>query len=189
MLDQFQFLLRIINQGAEVLLLLFAQGVSEKFVHLSLDVSRGISEHMLESLVLSVQVGEEMLRRLRKMKNGLQVDDFSRHLRDGWEITCQQFKVTNVGCDVFIVRSVDFCHIWIAFKYPVCLSEEHIAINGFPGASSGTQFDRSVVPVGGPSFENAADKGDLEAVQALGQGYFGVVGRIAWTRHLRIVDE
>ena len=53
-LDELELLFGIINQGAEILLLLFAQGVAEELADLALDVSRGVAEHMLESLVLAV---------------------------------------------------------------------------------------------------------------------------------------
>ena len=39
LLDEFQFLLRIVNKRAEFSLLLFAKGIAKEFVHLTLDIS------------------------------------------------------------------------------------------------------------------------------------------------------
>ena len=67
-LDEFEFLLRIIDERAEVTFLLFAQGSAEEFVHLALDVTRCVFQYMQKSLVLTVDVGKEMLCALGRLR-------------------------------------------------------------------------------------------------------------------------
>ena len=74
-LHQFKLLLGIVDQRAEFPLLALAEAVAEKVVHLALDVTRGILQHVLESFVFSVDVGKEVLGAFRQVQYGLQVDD------------------------------------------------------------------------------------------------------------------
>lgn len=74
-LDKLKFLLRIIDERAELALLRVAQCVAEELIDLSLDVSRCVLEDMLEGLIFSVKVGNEMLRGLREVEDGGEVDD------------------------------------------------------------------------------------------------------------------
>ena len=76
---KFQFLLGIIDKGAEVAYFLFAKRIAEEFLDLAANVTRGIAQHVLKGFVLTVQVGQEMLGGLGQMQNGLKVDDFGGH--------------------------------------------------------------------------------------------------------------
>ena len=61
-LDQLEFLLGIVDERAQLLLLAFAQGVAEDFVHLALDGARAVLQHMLEGFVLAVYICQEVVR-------------------------------------------------------------------------------------------------------------------------------
>ena len=76
-LDEFEFLLRVIDEGAQVALLLLSQGSAEEFVHLTLDVTRSVFQNMQESLVLAVDVGKEMFCALRQIEDSLEIDNLS----------------------------------------------------------------------------------------------------------------
>ena len=58
---KFQFQLRVVDERAQFFLFLGAQGLVEDLLHLALDSARGVAQHVLEGLVLSVQVGQEVL--------------------------------------------------------------------------------------------------------------------------------
>ena len=73
--DQFEFLFGVIDQRAELFLLGLTDRVAEKLVHLTLDISRGILQHMLEGFTLTVQVGQEMLCTLGQIHDCLEVDN------------------------------------------------------------------------------------------------------------------
>ena len=103
LLDQFQFLLRIINKRAQVLLLLLAQGIAKEVVDLALDITRSVAQHVLEGFVLTVEVGQEVLGRFGQMKNGLKVDNLSGDARNGGEIARQQSQVSQVVLDGLFV--------------------------------------------------------------------------------------
>jgi len=94
--DQFQFLFRIVDQRAKLLLLEVAQRVAEYLVHFALDRTGGIFQHMVESLVLAVDVGQEMLRPFRQVQDGLQVDDFRAGVCHRRKAACQQRQVAQV---------------------------------------------------------------------------------------------
>ena len=53
-LHQLKLLLRIIDERAQLALLAVAKGGAEELVHLTLDVARGVLQHVLKSLILSV---------------------------------------------------------------------------------------------------------------------------------------
>ena len=82
---QLQLLLRIVNQGAELTLFGFAQSGAEKVVYLSLNVARSIFEHMLESLILAMNIGKEMFGTLRQIENSLKVYNFSTCIGYCWK--------------------------------------------------------------------------------------------------------
>lgn len=77
LLHQFQLLLGIVDERAELTLLIGPEGVAKEVVHLALDVARGVFQHVLESLVFAVDVGQEMLRAFWQVEDGTEVDDFS----------------------------------------------------------------------------------------------------------------
>ena len=53
-LHQLKLLLRIIDERAQLALLAVAKGGAEELVHFTLDVARGVLQHVLKSLILSV---------------------------------------------------------------------------------------------------------------------------------------
>jgi hypothetical protein len=77
LLDKFEFFLRIIDQCTELPFVLFAERVSEKFIHFSSDISGSVLQHVLESLILTVNISQEMLCPFREMQDSGQVDDLS----------------------------------------------------------------------------------------------------------------
>ena len=112
-LDQFEFFLGIINQGAELFLLGFAHFVAEDVVHLTLDVTRSVSQYMLERLVLSVQVGQKVFSTLGQVKYGLQVDDFGTCICNRRECLREQLKIPQIR--LFFLLVVFHC-IWSLVK-------------------------------------------------------------------------
>ena len=64
-LDQFQLILRIINQGTKLLLLGFPERITENLVHLALYGTGSVSQHMAKGLILAMQITQEVLRTLR----------------------------------------------------------------------------------------------------------------------------
>ena len=75
-LDQFELLLGVVDEGAQVFLLFQTQRLVEDLAYFSLDRTRGVAQYMLERVVLSMQVGQEMLGAFGQVENGFEVDDF-----------------------------------------------------------------------------------------------------------------
>ena len=73
--DELQLLLRVIDERAELPLLSIAERVSEEIVDFPLDITGSILENVLERLVFSVKVGNEMLRGLGEIQDSGEVDD------------------------------------------------------------------------------------------------------------------
>ena len=92
-LYQLQLLFRIINQRTDFLLLAFAQRMPEDFIHLPLYRTRSILQHMLKSLVLSMNIRQEMFRTFRQIQNSFQVDDFRTGIGDGRKTARQQLQI------------------------------------------------------------------------------------------------
>ena len=103
LLDEFQFLLGIINERTQILLLLLAQGIAEEVVDLALDVTRSVAQHVLEGFVLAVQVGQEVLGGFGQMKDSLEVDNLGGDARHGREVARQQSQVSQVVLDGLFV--------------------------------------------------------------------------------------
>ena len=59
-LYKLELFLGVIDESAEFFLLRLAQLVAEDVVHLSLDITGRVPKHMLERLVLAVQISKEM---------------------------------------------------------------------------------------------------------------------------------
>ena len=68
-----QFLLWIVDERAKFFDLAFAQGITEQLRHLTLDVTRGILDDVQESLMLTVNICEEMFRSLWQVEYGREV--------------------------------------------------------------------------------------------------------------------
>ena len=86
----------IIDKGTQIAHVLFAKCVSEEFGYFSSDITRGITEHMLESIILSMQVSKKMFCRLGKMQDGFQVDNLSSDSGNVGKVPSQKFKVSKV---------------------------------------------------------------------------------------------
>ena len=115
LLDQFQFLFGIINERAQVLLLLLAQGIAKEVVDLALDITRSVAQHVLEGFVLTVEVGQEVLGRLGQMEDSLEVDNLGGDARHGGEIARQQSQVSQVVLDgLFVGGRCAHSEDWIA---------------------------------------------------------------------------
>ena len=97
-LDELQFLFGVVDQRAQLLLLRLAYRVAENLTHLALDVARRVLQHVLEGLVLAVNVGQEVLRTLRQVHDSLQVDYFLRRVGYCRERLRQQSQVVHIGC-------------------------------------------------------------------------------------------
>ena len=96
-LHQFQFLFGIIDECAQLLLLAFADGVAEYLAYLTLDVARGIFQHVQKSLALTVEVGQEMLRPFGQVQYGLQVDNLLGRVGYRRKRLRQKVQVVHVG--------------------------------------------------------------------------------------------
>ncbi len=68
LLNELQFLLRVIDKCAELTLFCLTQGVAEELVDLTLYVSGGILQNVLECFVFSVNVRKEVLCSLWKVQ-------------------------------------------------------------------------------------------------------------------------
>ena len=71
--DNLKFLLGIVNKGAQLPLLGLTQGIAEKLINLTLDVSRSVLQHMLKSLILTMDISKKMLRSLWQIEYCLEV--------------------------------------------------------------------------------------------------------------------
>ena len=105
--DEFQFLFRIVDQGTQFALFCAAEGVAEELVYFSLDVSRGILQHVLEGLVFTVYVGKEVLRALREVCDGFKVDNLRGGIGNIRERFCQQLQIPLV----FLQIVMFVCHV------------------------------------------------------------------------------
>lgn len=93
---ELQLLLWIVDERAKFLYLAFAQGVAEQFRHLTLDVSRSILDYVQESLVLAVNVSEEMLRTLWQIEYSGEVYYLCCSICYCWECCRKQLQIVHV---------------------------------------------------------------------------------------------
>ena len=105
-LHQIHFFLRVINQRQQVLLLLLRQRVAEELFHLLADDAGAIVQNMQERVILAVQVAHEMLRPLRQVEDGLQVDDFREDRRLVGELAGQYIEILQL-----FVRKLALFHV------------------------------------------------------------------------------
>ena len=87
--DNLQLFLRIIDQGSQALLVPAADRIAELLVDLLAHGAGAVLQHMVELLVLSVDVRQEMLRALWQVHDGLEVDDLRGSRRDAWVLLRQ----------------------------------------------------------------------------------------------------
>ena len=106
-LYQLQFLGRIVYKRTQLLLLAFTQGLPEDFIYFPADRTRSIFQHMLESLVFTVNVGKKVLGTLGQIEYRFQIDYLGTCVCNGRESLRQQrekSQVTNFG--LFCCRTV-----------------------------------------------------------------------------------
>ena len=106
-LHELYLLLGVVDECAQLALLSLTQGVAEDVVHLALDVSRCILQHMLEGLVFSMQVGQEVLSTLWQVLDGLQVDDLRGGIGNGGEALRQQLQIAQVALNLILFHAVN----------------------------------------------------------------------------------
>ena len=106
-LHKLYLLLGVVDECAQLALLSLAQGIAEDVVHLALDVSRCILQHMLERLVFSMQVGQEVLSTLWQVLDGLQVDDLRGCIGNGGEALRQQLQIAQVALNLILFHAVN----------------------------------------------------------------------------------
>ena len=97
-LDELQFLFGVVDQRAQLLLLRLAYRVAENLAHLAFDVARRVLQHVLEGLVLAVNVGQEVLRTLWQVHDSLQVDNLLRCVGNRRKRLRQKSQVVHIGC-------------------------------------------------------------------------------------------
>ena len=65
---------------------------------------------------------------------------------------------------------------------------EYVSLEFLPLSARGTHAHHAVVPIGGPSAEDASEEDDLYAMIALGQCQFDVLPGVAWSPYARVVN-
>ena len=100
-LDEFELVLRVVDECAQLALVAVAHGQTKNVVHLAAYLSGGIAQDVVERFGLAMDVTEEVLGALREAHDGLQVDDFGGDAVDGRELLAQELKVTLIGSDFF----------------------------------------------------------------------------------------
>lgn len=107
LMDEFKLLLRIVYECTEVALLFRGERGDafskhrtisrEKLGNTTFDTTRSIAEHMEESLVLTMEISEEMLSRFWQIENGLEIDDLGGHLRDIGKLMSEKAQIAEIG--------------------------------------------------------------------------------------------
>ena len=94
-LDEFYFLLRVIDECTQLPAFFVTDVTGKKFRDLTFNITRGVLQHMQESLTFAMQVSKEMLCTLWKIEDCLQVDDFCR---------CSCYRREGVGKQLQVVH-------------------------------------------------------------------------------------
>ena len=76
---QGDFLVRIVDERAEVGLFLVGEVVAENLVNVLAHHARAVVEDVHERLVFAVEVAHEVLGALRQVKDGLEIDDLGEN--------------------------------------------------------------------------------------------------------------
>ena len=79
---QFEFLVGVVYQCAELACIRFAHQIAKKLVHLALYIARSILQNVKECFVFAMNIGNEVLGTFRKIENGLQIDNLGACFRD-----------------------------------------------------------------------------------------------------------
>ena len=96
LLDEFKFLLGIVNQGTKFLDFALTQGLAEDFFDFATHRTRCVFEHMEECFIFTVEVGEKMFRTFGQVENGFKVDNLGASIGDGRELCRQQLQIPQV---------------------------------------------------------------------------------------------
>ena len=91
-----QLVLRVVDEGAQLVPVRLGDGGGVQVVHLLLDDAGAGVQNVEKGLVLPVEVGDEVLRALGQVQNGLEVDDLAagrlyRGVLLGQELQIAQF--------------------------------------------------------------------------------------------------
>ena len=113
-LYQLQLLGWIIDESTQVLLLTGAKRVIEDCAHLTLNPTAGIAQHMLESQVLTVQVGQEVFSSFGEVEDSLEIDNLGASGCYIRETARQQFQKIKVAFSFFGFHR--YCY---SFKFKV----------------------------------------------------------------------
>lgn len=73
--DEGDLLARVIDERAQVALLLLIERVAENLVHMFAHHARAVVKDVHERIVFAVQIAHEMLGTLGEIENGLEIDD------------------------------------------------------------------------------------------------------------------
>ena len=95
-MELLQLVLRVVDEGAQLLPVGLGDGGGEQVVHLLLDDPGAGVENVKKGLVLPVQVGDKVLRALGQVHNGLKVDDLAAGRLDGGVLLGQELQVAQL---------------------------------------------------------------------------------------------
>ena len=90
---ELELFVRIVDERAQLALLLLGKGAGEDLVHVLAHHARAVVEDVQERLVLTVKVAHEMLGALGQVEDGLQVDDLGEHRLLRGELLGEQAEV------------------------------------------------------------------------------------------------
>ena len=90
---ELELFVRIVDERAQLALLLLGKGAGENLVHVLAHHARAVVEDVQERLVLTVKVAHEMLGALGQVEDGLQVDDLGEHRLLRGELLGEQAEV------------------------------------------------------------------------------------------------
>ena len=107
-LHEVEFQLGIVDESAKLLLLAHTESFAENFLHLALDCTRGVAEHVLKRLKLAVQIGKEMLGALGEIKDRLKIDYFGARSCNIRKIAGKQIEISQVA--EHLLRVDSFVH-------------------------------------------------------------------------------
>ena len=96
--------------------------MSEDFIHLALHSSRAILQYMLESLIFSMYVSQEVFGTLGQIQDCFQIDDFGTGIGNGRKAVRQQLQIAQITDDTFRSNvSHDFIVLIHSFLYSVSI--------------------------------------------------------------------
>ena len=91
-----QLLLRVVDQGGQLVPVVLGHAGGEELVHLLAHHAGGAVEDVEKGLVLPVHVGEEVLGALGQVQDGLEVDDLAAGGLDGGVLAGEHLQVAQI---------------------------------------------------------------------------------------------